>query len=132
MIEIKALSLFQGNPTLIILKTLPEKDKIVLHNELIRDMQQRSFLDMESQDEGHKFFKLLSNALWYLDGHAQTISETAKKRKHFFVIPNCDTQKVTFFILHFYQNSFVDSSHFCSLSVCIPFSSSRRFSNLDK
>ena len=102
--------LMRKKPTLIILKTLPEKDKIVLHNELIRDMQQKSFLVIQSQDEGHKFFKLLSNALWYLDGRAQTISKTTKKRKNVTAIPNCDTQKVTFFILHFYQNSFVDSS----------------------
>ena len=102
--------LMKKNPTLIILKTLPEKDKIVLHNELIRDMQQKSFLAIQSQDQGHKFFKLLSNALWFLDGRAQTISETAKKRKNVTAIANCDTQKVTFFILRFYQKSFVDSS----------------------
>ena len=30
--------LMRKKPTLIILKTLPEKDKIVLHNELIRDI----------------------------------------------------------------------------------------------
>ena len=90
----------------IILKTLSEKDKIVLHNKLIRDMQQKSFLAIQSQDEGHKVFKLLSNALWCLDGCAQTISEATKKEEKCY----CDTQKVTFFILRFYQNSFVDSS----------------------
>ena len=79
--------LMRKKPTLIILKTLPEKDKIVLHNELIRDMQQKSFLVIQSQDEGHKFFKLLSDALWYLDGRAQTISETTKKRKNVTAIP---------------------------------------------
>ena len=79
--------LMRKKPTLIILKTLPEKNKIVLHNKLIRDMQQKSFLVIQSQDEGHKFFKLLSNALWYLDGRAQTISETTKKRKNVTAIP---------------------------------------------
>ena len=41
--------LMRKKPTLIILKTLPEKDKkIALHNELIRDMQQKSFLAIQS------------------------------------------------------------------------------------
>ena len=74
--------LMRKKPTLIILRTLPEKDKkIALHNELIRDMQQKSFLAIQSQDEGHKIFKLVSTALWYLGGCAQTINETAKRGK---------------------------------------------------
>ena len=73
--------LMRKKPTLIILKTLPEKDKIALHNELIRDMQQKSFLAIQSQDEGHKIFKLVSTAFWYLGGCAQTINETAKRGK---------------------------------------------------
>ena len=64
-------ALMRKKPTLIILKTLPEKDKkIALHNKLIRDIQQKPFFAMQSQDEGHKVFKLVSNALWYLDGRA--------------------------------------------------------------
>ena len=64
-------ALLRKKPTLIILKTLPEKDKkIALHNKLIRDIQQKPFFAIQSQDEGHKVFKLVSNALWYLDGRA--------------------------------------------------------------
>ena len=44
-------------------------------------MQQKSFLAIQSQDEGHKIFKLVSTALWYLGGCAQTINETAKRGK---------------------------------------------------
>ena len=80
--------LMRKKPTLIILNTLPEKDKkIALHSELIRDMQQKTFLAIKSQDKGHKVFELVSNALWYLDGHAHTINETAKKRKNVTAIP---------------------------------------------
>ena len=80
--------LMRKKPTLIFLKTLSEKDKkIVLHDELIRDMQQKSFLAIQSQDERNQVFKLASNTLWYLDGRAQTINETAKKRKSFTAIP---------------------------------------------
>ena len=64
-------ALMRKKPTLIILKTLLEKDKkIALHNKLIRDIQQKPFFAIQSQDEGHKVFKLVSNALWYLDGRA--------------------------------------------------------------
>ena len=45
-------------------------------------MQQKPFLAIYSQHEGHNVFKLVSNALWYLDGRVQTISETAKRRKN--------------------------------------------------
>ena len=80
--------LMRKKTTLIILKALSEKDKkIALNNELIRDMQQRPFLAIQSQDKGHEVFKLVSNALWYLDGRAQTINETAKKRKNVTAIP---------------------------------------------
>ena len=77
--------LMRKQPT-IILKTLKDK-KIVLHNELIIDVQQKPFLAIYSQDEGHKVFKLVSNALWYLDGRAQTINETAKRKKNVTAIP---------------------------------------------
>ena len=79
--------LVRKKPVLIIHKILPEKDKIVLHNELIRNMQQKSFLAIQSQDKGHKDFKPLSNALWYLGRHAQTINETTKKSKNVTAIP---------------------------------------------
>ncbi len=71
-----------------ILKSLPEKDKkIALHNELLRDIQQQPFLAAQSQDEGHKLLKILSNALWYLDGRSETINEAARKRKTVNEIP---------------------------------------------
>ena len=74
--------LMRKKPTLIILKILPEKHKkIALHNELIGDMQQKPFLAIQSQVKGYKVFKLDSNALWYVDGRAQTTNETVKKRK---------------------------------------------------
>ena len=44
-------------------------------------MQQKPFLAIQSQVEGYKVFKLDSNALWYVDGRAQTTNETVKKRK---------------------------------------------------
>lgn len=80
--------LMKRKQNLTILKTLPEKDKkIALHNELLRDIQQKPFLAAQSQDEGHKLLKILSNALWYLDGRSETINETARKRKTVTEIP---------------------------------------------
>ena len=34
------------------------------------------------QEEGHKLFKILSNALWYLDGRSKTIQDASKERKN--------------------------------------------------
>ena len=50
-------------------------------------MQEKPFLAIPSQDQGHKVFKLVSNALCYLDGRAQTINESAKNRKNVTAIP---------------------------------------------
>ena len=69
------------------LETLKGSDKKVsLHNDLIREMQENNLLHGNtSQEEGHKLFKTLSNALWYLDGHSKTIQDASKERKN--VIP---------------------------------------------
>ena len=55
------------------LETLKGSDKKVsLHNNLIRDIPENNLLRRNtSQEEGHKLFKTLSNALWYLDGRSK-------------------------------------------------------------
>ena len=71
------------------LETLKGCDKKVsLHNDLIRDMQENNLLcGNTSQEEGHKLFKTLSNALWYLDGQSKTIQDASKERKNVTAIP---------------------------------------------
>ena len=57
--------------------------KVSLHNDLIRDMQENNLLcGNASQEEGHKLFKTLSNALWYLGGCSKTIQDASKERKN--------------------------------------------------
>ena len=70
------------------LETLKGSDKKVsLHNDLIRDMQENNLLrGNTSQEEGHKLFKILSNALWYLDGRSKTIQDASKERKNITAI----------------------------------------------
>ena len=70
------------------LETLKGSDKKVsLHNDLIRDMQENILCGNTSQEEGHKLFKTLSNALWYLDGRSTTIQDVSKERKNVTAIP---------------------------------------------
>ena len=70
------------------LETLKGSDKKVsLHNDLIRDMQENILCGNTSQEEGHKLFKTLSNALWYLDGRSTTIQDASKERKNVTAIP---------------------------------------------
>ena len=81
------VDVLMGKKPPTILKTLIEKNKTVLHNKLIRDMQKSPFLASKAlEEEGHKVLKNISNALWYLDGRAKTINETSKKRKNVTVI----------------------------------------------
>ena len=71
------------------LETLKGNDKKVsLHNDLIRDMQENNLLHRNtSQEEGHKLFKTLSNALCYLDSCSKTIQDASKERKNVTAIP---------------------------------------------
>ena len=57
--------------------------KVSLHSDLVMDMQENNLLrGNTSQEEGHKLFKTLSNALWYLDGRSKTIQDASKERKN--------------------------------------------------
>ena len=66
------------------LETLKGSDKkVFLHNDLIRDMQEDNLLRGNTlQEQGHKLYKILSNALWYLDGRSKTIQDASKERKN--------------------------------------------------
>ena len=70
-------------------ETLKGSDKKVsLYNDLIRDMQENNLLrGNTSHEEGHKLFKILSNALWYLDSHSKTIQDVSKERRNVTAIP---------------------------------------------
>ena len=78
-----------GKDLPVLLKTLAENDKKdALHNELIRDLQKEPFLaGRASQEDGHKAIRVLSNALWYLDGRSKTINDASTKRSNVTPVP---------------------------------------------
>ena len=39
------------------------------------------------QEQGHELFKILSNALWYLDGRSKTLQDASEERKNVTAIP---------------------------------------------
>ena len=76
--------------TLKQLETIPNKDKRAeLHNVFIRDIQGEKKLlrETSSQKDATEVMKKVTNVVWYLDGRADIINDTSKKRKHVTPIP---------------------------------------------
>ena len=98
-----------------LLETLKGSNKVSLHKDLIRDMQENNLLRRNTpQEEGHKLLKTLSNTLWYLDGRSKTIQEASKERNNVTAIPS------TLFFFNtvfqgYFQGLFANMNCFCFL-----------------